>query len=242
MPTRLKVLVVDDDQLTLEMIGTVLTSEHVDVIGLRDPREASALIEKQVFDGIFVDLTMPGLNGLELARRIRGSLHNATTPIVVITGRADVGAMKEAFSAGAHFFLSKPLDLGKLRRLVNTTHGTMLREHQRNRLVPLAVEISCRAGSRSFTGMTSQISEQGLVCRLDSSIPPGELVHVVFRLPSPPHSVETASVVVRVHDEHSTGCQFKELNSVAREAIEKFVASCPDDEPGVSPPRQATAA
>ncbi len=225
MPTLLKVLVVDDDQLTLEMIGTVLTSEGVEVLGLRDPREAGALIDKQAFDGIFLDLTMPGLNGLELARRIRGSLYNATTPIVVISGRVDLDAMKEAFSAGAHFFLSKPLDLAKLRRLVHSTHGTMLREHSRNRLAALAVRIQCRAGSRRFTGMTSQISEQGLVCRLEDSIQPGEWLHLTFCLPRSSRPVEAMGVAVRTDAERHTACQFKKLEEADREAVREFVAS-----------------
>src|SRR5579862_892562 len=92
MPARLKVLVVDDDQLTMEMIGTVLTSEGVEVIGLCDPREAGALIDKEAFDGIFLDLTMPGMGGLELVKWVRNSLLNATTPVIVITGRDDSGA------------------------------------------------------------------------------------------------------------------------------------------------------
>jgi CheY-like chemotaxis protein len=227
MPASLKILVVDDDQLTLEMIGMVLTMEGVDVTGLRDSREALTLIGNQAFDGIFLDLTMPVLSGLELARQIRSSLCNATTPIVVISGRSESGVMKDAFAAGAHFFLSKPLDLAKLRHLVNATHGTLLRERRRSRLVPMAVPISCRAGSRSFTGMTSQISEQGLICRLNHSIRPGELVHVVFRLPAFPQAVETTAVAVGVPDESSTGCQFRALSSVARTAVEDFVASFP---------------
>jgi CheY-like chemotaxis protein len=225
MLARLKILVVDDDQLTLEMIGSVLATEGVEVLGLRDSREAGSLIEKQTFDGIFLDLTMPGMDGLELAKRIRGSLYNATTPIIVITGRSDSAAMKDAFAAGAHFFLSKPLDLRKLRHLVNTTHGTLLRERRRNRLVPLSVEITCRAGSRSFTGMISRISEQGLVCHLDDSPVPGDLVHLTLRLPSSPRALELMSVIVRTEDERNTGCQFKKLADATREAIREYVAS-----------------
>jgi CheY-like chemotaxis protein len=237
MPARLKVLVVDDDQLTLEMIGMVLTTEGVEVIGLRDPREACALVEKQGFDGIFLDLTMPGLNGLQLAGRIRASVHNATTPIVVISGKGDSTTVKDAFAAGAHFFLAKPLDVAKLRRLVNSTQGTLLREQRRNRLVPLAVEISCRQGARSFTGKTSRISEQGLICRLNESVRPGELVYLAFRLPSPPLLIETTSVVVRIHEDLNTGCQFKDLASGARAALQEFVACFPEDGPRASLPR-----
>src|SRR5258707_90951 len=122
----LRVLVVEDDQMSLELIGQILASEEIEVLGLRDAWEAAALVEKEKFDGIFLDLTMPGIDGLELARRIRGSLHNGTTPIVVVTGRTERETMKDAFSAGAHFFLAKPLDSAKLRNLLNTTYGTLL--------------------------------------------------------------------------------------------------------------------
>jgi DNA-binding response OmpR family regulator len=228
MPARLKILVVDDDLLTLEMIGSTLTAEGVDVLGLRDAREASALIQKQIFDGIFLDLTMPGLNGIELTGLIRSSIHNATTPVVVITGREDTAAMKEAFSAGAHFFLSKPLDVAKLRCLIRSTSGTLLRERRRNRLVSLSVAVSCRAGSRSFAGTTSQISEQGLICRLDDSPRTGELVQLDFCLPSSAKAIEVLSMIVRTDDRHSTACQFKDLAGAAREAVQGFVASVAD--------------
>ena len=245
MPAQLKVMVVDDDQLTLEMIGTVLTTEGVEVIGLRDPREAGALIEKERFDGVFLDLTMPRLNGLELAGRIRSSVHNARTPIVVITGRGDSDAMKDAFSAGAHFFLSKPLDLAKLRHLVNSTHGTLLREHRRSRRAPLAVQVSCRVGHRSFTGLTSSISEQSVVFQLlfhpENTLRPRELVHVSFHLPTSLCAVETLVVVVRTDDRHTVS-QFQKLDDAARKAVQDFVALFHEGAPEASPEGRAVLA
>jgi len=225
---RLKVLVVDDDQMTLELLGMMLAAENVDVLGLRDAREASALIEKERFDGIFLDLTMPGLNGLQLAGRIRGSLHNATTPIVVITGRGDsAAAMKEAFSVGAHFFLAKPLDRDKLRRLLKSTHGSLLRERQRHRRVPLNVQISCSVGPRTLAGTALQISEQGLVFDLKDAVQPGDVVRVAFHLPPSSGAVEAMGVITPAGGERSTTCQFRKMDDASREAVRKFVASAP---------------
>jgi CheY-like chemotaxis protein len=238
MPRHLKILVVEDDQLTLEMIGTVLTIEGIEVIGLRDSTEGLALIEAQVFDGIFLDLTMPGLNGLDLTRKIRGSHHNAATPIVVITGRADSNAMKEAFAAGAHFFLSKPLDLGKLRHLVNSTHGTLLRERRRSHRVPMVAEISCRVGARSFTGVTSSINEQSVVFCMpfcpERPLLPGELVQISFHLPVSNCAVEAMGVIVRV-DDRNTSCQFQKMAGATRKAVQDFLASFPDAYPENAP-------
>jgi len=224
MNTRLRILVVDDNQLMLETLGRMLTSQDHDVIGLRDPWEASALVEEEKFDGIFLDLTMPRVDGLALTRRIRGSLRNATTPIVIITGRADSAAMKEAFAAGAQFFLAKPIDLTKLQHLVNVTRGSMLREHLRHRQIPLAVEISCRAESGSFTGMTSEVGEEQLVFRLDGSLHPKEMVRVAFRLPTSPCPIEALGEVARIDDGGRASCKITKVDNVAREALRAFVA------------------
>jgi CheY-like chemotaxis protein len=240
LATPLKVLVVDDEQLTLEMIGVVLTTEGVNVLGLRDPREAAVRIEKEKFDGIFLDLTMPRLNGLELIRQIRGSSQNAKTPIVVITGRGDSATMNKAFAAGAHFFLPKPLDLAKIRHLLNTTRGTMLRERRRFRRVAAAIEISCRAGGRSFAGVTSEISEEGLVFRLvlsrDVSVHPGQSVRLSFRLPGSVMAIDAACLIQQTDvQRHITG-RFQDLDRLALSALRHFVASVPDDPvEGVAP-------
>jgi two-component system chemotaxis response regulator CheY len=221
---ELRVLVVEDDQLCLELIGQIVAAADIDVLGLRDAWEAAAIIEKEKFDGIFLDLTMPGLDGLELARRIRASAHNRTTPIVVVSGRTERATMKEAFAAGAHFFLSKPLDSAKVRNLLNTTYGSMLRERRRNRRVPLCVEIACRAESGSFTGMTAEIGEESLVFRLEESLHPGELLRLTFRLPNSRSPIEASGIVIRTDKEHRIGCQFRRLGDMESQAVKDFVS------------------
>lgn len=220
---NLRVLVVEDDQLSLELIGQIVASADIDVLGVRDPWEAAARIEQEKFDGIFLDLMMPGLDGLELARRIRVSLHNRTTPIVVVTGRNDRTIMKEAFSAGAHFFLSKPLDPAKLRNLLNATYGSLLKERRSNHRVSLVTEVVCRAESGAFQGVTLQIGEQGLIFRLPQPLHPGELVRLSFRLPTLQRPIEASGVVLRTDSEQRIGCQFKKLDDAALRAVRKFV-------------------
>src|SRR5947207_13920052 len=104
---HLRVLVVEDDFASLKLIGDILASADIQVLGLSDGWEAAALIEKDRFDGVFLDLTMPGVDGLELIKRIRRSPANPTTPIIVITARTDRQAMKEVFASGAQFYLPK---------------------------------------------------------------------------------------------------------------------------------------
>src|SRR6266851_9775887 len=96
----LKVLVVEDDPPTLELMDEVLTSLKVEVCALGDSEQAAALVNQERFDGIFVDLQMPKVDGFELARRIRASSWNKSTPIVVVTGQDDTKTMQKAFAAG----------------------------------------------------------------------------------------------------------------------------------------------
>ena len=112
----LKVLIVEDDGPTLELMDEVLTSLKAEVRALSDSEQASALVNQERFDGIFVDLQMPGVDGFELARQVRKSSWNKSAPIVVVTGHDNAKIMQEAFAAGATFFLQKPVDRQRLTK------------------------------------------------------------------------------------------------------------------------------
>jgi CheY-like chemotaxis protein len=83
----LKLLIVEDDIASLELMDEVFTSLKAKVCPVSDSREAAGLVEKEKFDGIFLDLEMPNLNGFDLARLIRKSSWNKSTPIIIVTGR-----------------------------------------------------------------------------------------------------------------------------------------------------------
>jgi PleD family two-component response regulator len=69
----LKILVVEDDKPTLELMEEVLTSLKAEVRALNDSEQAVALVNQERFDGIFVGLQMPEVDGFELARQIAAS-------------------------------------------------------------------------------------------------------------------------------------------------------------------------
>ncbi len=99
----LKVLVVEDDPAGLELMSEVFSSLKAQVYPFGDSEKAAAIINAEKFDGIFLDLEMPKLNGFDLARRVRSSSWNRSTPIIVVTGRDDRKTMQQAFAAGATF-------------------------------------------------------------------------------------------------------------------------------------------
>jgi len=105
----LKILVVDDEQDILKLVKGLLEPLGVEVLGLADSREAAQRVNKEKFDGVFLDSRMPYLDGFGLAKSIRGSPLNGKVPIVMLSGANDVETMRKGFQAGITFFLSKPI-------------------------------------------------------------------------------------------------------------------------------------
>jgi two-component system cell cycle response regulator len=126
-----RVLIVEDDPASLELLRISLEAKQVEVRPTQDSREAAKLVESERFDGIFLDLVMPEIDGFELTRCIRRSRLNARAPIIVVSGREEQRTMQEAFAAGGTFFLQKPLDQKKLGLLLNTTLGAIFQRRQR---------------------------------------------------------------------------------------------------------------
>jgi CheY-like chemotaxis protein len=103
--TPLKLLVVEDDSASLELMTEVFTSLKAEVSAVSDSEKAVGIINRERFDGIFLDLEMPSLNGFDLARLVRKSSSNKSTPIIIVTGRDERQTMQEVFALGATFFL-----------------------------------------------------------------------------------------------------------------------------------------
>src|SRR5258708_39248494 len=151
--TPLKLLIVEDNLPSLELMTEVFTSLKAEVRPLSDSEKAVGVVNQEKFDGIFLDLEMPNLNGFDLARLIRKSSWNKSTPIVIVTGRDERQTMQEAFAIGATFFLQKPVDKHKLSILFRAVRGGMLENRRRYTRVPLQTEVICMVGSRTIRGM-----------------------------------------------------------------------------------------
>ena len=148
----LKLLVVEDDIASLELMTEVFTSLEAEVRPVSDSQQAAGLVNQERFDGIFLDLEMPNLHGFDLARLIRKSSWNKSTPIIIVTGRDERDTMQQAFTIGATFFLQKPVDRRKLNILFRTVRGGMLENRRRFTRAPIQTEVTCMVGSRTIRG------------------------------------------------------------------------------------------
>lgn len=107
MKTLHKVLVVDDDAVVGRSFDRVLADKGYDVSTALNGKEALNKCSGEEFDVIFTDIRMPGMDGLEVARRIKAKC--PWTPVVIITGYGTEENEAEAEVLGVNGFVRKPL-------------------------------------------------------------------------------------------------------------------------------------
>ena len=112
------VLVCDDDSVQRLLIRECLESAGMLVVEAEDGREAIELVANHRPDFIFMDIEMPGLNGIEACRILRDRPESEDTPILIVTGADDRETIDLGFEAGATQYITKPLNWPLLGRLV----------------------------------------------------------------------------------------------------------------------------
>src|SRR5439155_11181536 len=180
----------------------VLASLKVEVRAISDSEQAAVVVNQERFDGIFLDLQMPKVDGFELTRRIRKSSWNKSAPIVVVTGNDEAQTMQKAFAAGATFFLQKPVDRHRLTNLFKAARGTMFENRRQFVRVPLQTAVTCRVEDQTFQGTSSNISQGGILFEMGRPLPVGANVRLSFGLPGRQLRIDTTGVVARVDDLH----------------------------------------
>ena len=114
------VMVVDDEPLNVQLIGTLLTERGYDVLSALSGEEALERSALRKPDLAVFDLKMPGMDGVELARQFRESPELAAIPVIFVTGTSDEEDLVRCFEAGAVDFLSKPIVAAELLQRVRT--------------------------------------------------------------------------------------------------------------------------
>ncbi len=120
----LRILLVDDDATTLEVIAVYLQSREHSVITCTGGREALEKLEDHVFDLIISDVQMAGMNGFELLKAVRKRVPDVG--FILMTAYEDKYPLSEALEAGADGYISKPFSLSKFSLIFEQEYWTAL--------------------------------------------------------------------------------------------------------------------
>ncbi len=124
---KYKVLIVEDNPMNMRLIEMILKSDNYLLLKAIDGEEALAIAAIDHPDLVLMDIRLPKLSGLEVAKRLRKTAQFSHIPIIALTAHAMKGDMEKAFEAGCDSYVSKPIDTRQLPQLV----ADMLSAHQR---------------------------------------------------------------------------------------------------------------
>ncbi len=114
-----KIVVLDDDRVTLRMLEEVLSQENVQIFTARDGDEGYKLILKETPDIVISDLLMPNVDGFDLCRKIKKEPQLANTKIIIMSAVYKGFYHKsEIRESGADDFILKPIDTDDLKNKV----------------------------------------------------------------------------------------------------------------------------
>ena len=108
------ILVVDDEIDTLQLLRVMLEMDGFEVFEAFDGIEAIESVNKNRPDAVLMDVMMPRMDGLEACRILREQPETATLPIIVVSAKTQVEAVKEGLDAGATRYLKKPISRSNL--------------------------------------------------------------------------------------------------------------------------------
>jgi DNA-binding response OmpR family regulator len=149
------VLLVDDDRGLRDLLSSYLAENGITVMLAKDGQEALGALRDQDFDAVILDIMMPGLDGIEVLRRIRqmnperkGGNASTTIPVLMLTARGDETDRVVGLELGADDYIAKPFSprelLARLRavlrraRAAPSSHADQIREGD------LALQIDAR--------------------------------------------------------------------------------------------------
>lgn len=114
-----RILATDDEPDVLLIIKTALQSEGFDVSTASNGFECLEAAKASPPDLFVLDVMMPGMSGFEVVAKLKEEPSTATIPIIMLTGLAERGKMKEALSGGVDYYIVKPFEFEDLINKVN---------------------------------------------------------------------------------------------------------------------------
>lgn len=117
---KASVLVIEDDETMRVALKRILESEGLDVRTASDGTQLGEAIGDRPIDLIILDVGLPWINGLELAKLLREHESLKSIPLVFISGKTSEFDVKRGFEAGADDYIKKPFEIEKVKKTIRT--------------------------------------------------------------------------------------------------------------------------
>ncbi len=115
-----RILIVDDNPVNLKLAADVLEAAGFVIDRAIDAEQAQRALGDTVPDLILMDISLPGMDGLSLTRKLKADPTFEDIPIIALTASAMKGDDRKAFAAGCTSYITKPIDTRKLAQQVQT--------------------------------------------------------------------------------------------------------------------------
>ncbi|MFP4525847.1 MAG: PleD family two-component system response regulator [Bacteroidales bacterium] len=113
-----KILVVDDSETNVFLLQKLLEEEGFDIEYAYSGKEALKLLNSKTYFLVLMDIMMPGIDGYDILQKLKETNKLKSTPIIMVTARDDTESQDKALQMGASDYLTKPLDLKKLKDII----------------------------------------------------------------------------------------------------------------------------
>jgi len=114
-----KILIVEDDPMNMKLIVEILDSLDFMFQTAKNGLEALTMADKDLYDLILMDIELPGIDGIETARRIKYKPGYNKTPIIAVTAFAMKGDGEKFLDAGLDYYVSKPIHVAGFIKLIS---------------------------------------------------------------------------------------------------------------------------
>ena len=113
----MKILIIEDEKLLADSLKAMLEKKGFDVEAVYDGESGAEYAELGVYDLLILDVMMPKMDGLSVARQVRAK--RCSTPILMLTAKSSLEDRIQGLNAGADYYLTKPFDSRELLACVN---------------------------------------------------------------------------------------------------------------------------
>ncbi len=176
MESAPKILVVDDDKIIVTLIEKALQPTGYQITKAYDGEEALRKVYEESPDAVILDVTMPGIDGLEVCRRIKQDEQTRVIPVVMLTSKDYIEDKISGFEHGAEDYITKPFNAQELAaRMKGIVESNRYRKKRAEEEQLDALEKLVQSISHEVRNPIVAIG--GFARRISNRLPPGDVLH-----------------------------------------------------------------